>query len=86
MNQVITPTAARKGGKVYDLLALEQTPTLDVFETAALLRIAPDTVRRAIREGELKAENYGTAGRPTYRIPRAYRLEWQEARRVTVTK
>jgi excisionase family DNA binding protein len=42
---------------------------LTTREVADHFRISPDTVRRRIESGELKAINIGSRNRPTYRIP-----------------
>jgi len=46
---------------------------LTVPETARLLHVSDDTVRRQIREGDLEAVQIGTTpqGRPRYRVPAA---------------
>lgn len=77
----------RAGRKPVTLTAaeLEALPVLSVAEVAALLRITEDTVRREIKAGNLRAENYGSGRNAVYRIPRAALDEWRAARTVTPT-
>ena len=75
-------TPIRTGRKPVTLTPaqLEELNVLSIAEVSALLRIAEDTVRREVRLGNLKAENYGTEGRPVYRIFRECVDAWREAR------
>ncbi|UQN07408.1 hypothetical protein [Deinococcus sp. QL22] len=59
---------------------LDTLTVLDVVETAALLRIGQDLVRKEIRAGRLIAENYGTPSRPIYRIYRPQLDAWRAVR------
>ena len=59
---------------------VEELNDLSIAEVSALIRIAEDTVRRDVRLGNLKAENYGTEERPLYRIFRECVDAWREAR------
>ena len=52
---------------------------LDVVEAAALMRVSPAKIRAEIHAGRLQAENYGTALRPLFRIPRANLDAWRAA-------
>jgi excisionase family DNA binding protein len=48
---------------------------LTVSETAALLRVSEETVRRRIREGSLPAYHLGAPG-SAIRVPRAQLVAW----------
>lgn len=84
--QAVNPLTAppqRKGGRQRTNLTPEQLEALrvlDVVETAALLRVGTDLIRKEIRAGTLPAENYGTPSRPVYRIHRAQLDTWRAAR------
>jgi excisionase family DNA binding protein len=56
-------------------------PLLTVEETAAVLRLAPETVRRQCRAGTLRAvqSHTGRGGSPLL-IPRAAVIEWLRQR------
>lgn len=61
---------------------LEALSVLSIAEVAVFLRIAEDTVRAEIKAGNLHAENYGSRGRPVYRISREALNRWRESRSV----
>jgi excisionase family DNA binding protein len=75
----------RAGRKAVTLTAaeLDALPVLSVAEVAALLRITEDTVRREVKAGNLRAENYGSGRNAVYRIPREALNEWRASRTVT---
>lgn len=83
-----TPRTPRRTGRKAVTLTpaqLDALSVLSIAEVSASIRIAEDTVRREVRLGNLKAEDYGTAGRPVYRITREALNAWREARTVTPT-
>ncbi|MDV6376090.1 helix-turn-helix domain-containing protein [Deinococcus arenicola] len=83
-----TPRTPRRTGRKPVTLTpaeLDALGVLSVAEVSALVRIAEDTVRREVRAGNLKAEDYGTPGRPVYRITREALNAWRAARAVTPT-
>lgn len=77
-----SPKAQRRGRQRTQLTPeqLDALHVLDVVETAALLRVGTDLIRREIRSGTLSAENYGSAGRPVYRIHRVQLDAWRATR------
>ncbi|WP_169726649.1 helix-turn-helix domain-containing protein [Deinococcus murrayi] len=91
-SQAVNPLTApprRRGGRQRTTLTPEQLDALhvlDVVETAALLRVGTDLIRREIRSGSLPAENYGTATRPVYRIHRAQLDAWRAERRAAAVQ
>lgn len=50
---------------------------LFVREVAETMRMSPATVYKAIKSGELRAEQYGT-GKNSIRVDRRAYLEWRE--------
>lgn len=74
----------RAGRKAVTMTAaeLDALTVLSVAEVAALLRITEDTVRREIKAGSLRAENYGSGKNAVYRIPREALGQWRAARTV----
>lgn len=85
LNNPLTVPPQRKGGRQRTDLTPQQLDALvmlDVVETAALLRVGTDKVRQAIKRGELLAEDFGSAQRPKYRIPREAIDAYRESKRV----
>lgn len=83
VNPLTSPPQAGRRGRQKTALTPEQLDALhvlDVVETAALLRVGTDLIRREIRAGTLPAENYGTPQRPVYRIHRAQLDAWRAER------
>jgi hypothetical protein len=60
-------------------------PLLDVRQVGECLSLHPDVVRKAIRDGRIKAVDIGTGtpGRPTLRVERAELERFIESRRVS---
>lgn len=83
-----TPRTPRRTGRKPVTLTpaeLDALNVLSIAEVSASVRIAEDTVRREVRSGRLKAEDYGTPRRPVYRITREALNTWREGRAVTPT-
>jgi len=72
-----TPAMAPWLKDIYQDLA----PLLTIEEAAAVLRLAPETVRRHCRDGTLRAvqSHTGRGGSPIL-IPRAAVIDWLRAR------
>lgn len=72
-----TPTASSQAD--VEPVSLEW---LTVEETARIRRVHHQTVRKAIKDGRLAAENWGSGAKPVYRIHRDARIENRPRSRV----